>query len=233
MFKDLVSTAKQYAGKAGKVALEQAKVGFNRADEIGGEVRDHVQEWLATSPTAAKIRARLNSKAEKARAEQSAADAEKAAREVEIAAATASAPPPTAAEVARAMQKTGFGDPSLKAQLFGRRSCPWSGRVITLFETHKIDYDFVDLDDPDNDQLENKLIEETKQNTVPWVYLRGEFIGGFHALNEIERLGQLDERLKTPAERAAGNPMAAKVKIAQRENTDEVPPAELAGPSAS
>jgi glutaredoxin len=96
-----------------------------------------------------------------------------------------------------------------------------------LFEKNKVDYDFVDLDDPDFESLELKLIEETKQNTVPWIYLRGEFVGGFHALNEIERLGQLELRLMTKAERELANPAAAKVQIAQRENTDEVPPADL------
>jgi hypothetical protein len=65
---------------------------------------------------------------------------------------------------------------------------------------------------------------------VPWIYLRGDFLGGFHALNEVERLGQLEHRLMTPEQRGAANPMAAKVSIAQRENTDEVPPAELAIP---
>jgi glutaredoxin len=226
MWNKLSTKAKEYAGKAGKVALERAKVGFNRADEIGGEVRDSIQQWLATSPVAARVRSRLNARAERTRAEQASERSARAARESAIAQATASAPPPTAAEMSRS-QPTGLGDPGIKAQLYGRRSCPWSGRAITLFEKNKVDYDFVDLDDPDYESLEVKLIEETKQNTFPWIYLRGEFVGGFHALNEIERLGQLELRLMTKEEREAANPMAAKVQIAQRENTDEVAPAEL------
>jgi glutaredoxin len=226
MWNKITERAKQVASDARRQAMARLGAGFNRADEIGGEVRDSIQEWLATSPVAAKVRARWNARAEAARAERAGEQAALSAREAELAAATAAAPPPSAAEVARASERTGFGDPAVKAQIFGRRSCPWSGRAITLFEAHKIDYDWVDLDDPEFEQLENKLIEETKHNTVPWIYLRGEFVGGFHALNEIERLGQLELRLMTPAERATANPNAAKVQIAQRENTDEVAPAE-------
>ena len=39
---------------------------------------------------------------------------------------------------------------------------------------------------------------------MPYVYLRGEFVGGYNALDEIERLGQLDQRLLPREERAAG-----------------------------
>ena len=225
MWNKITESAKEYAGRARKQAMERLSAGFNRADEIGGDVRDSIQAWWATSPVAAKLRTRLNSRAEKARAERASDAAALATREAELAAATAAAPPPTQKEMA-SVQRTGMGDPGIKAQIFGRRSCPWSGRAVTLFESSKVDYDFVDLDDPEFEQLENKLIEETKHNTVPWIYLRGEFVGGFHALDEIARLGQLELRLMTPAERAAANPMAGKVQIAQRENTDEVAPAE-------
>lgn len=225
MWNKITETAKEYAARARKQAMERLAAGFNRADEIGGEVRDSIQDWWATSPVAAKVRTRLNARAEKARAERASDEAAISAREAEIAAATAAAPPPTQREMA-SQQRTGMGDPDVKAQIFGRRSCPWSGRAITLFESNKVDYDFVDLDDPEFELLENKLIDETKHNTVPWIYLRGEFVGGFHALDEIARLGQLEQRLLTLAERAGDNPVAGKVQIAQRENTDEVAPAE-------
>ncbi len=54
--------------------------------------------------------------------------------------------------------------------------------------------------------FEGRLIPETKQNTQPWMFLRGEFIGGFNALDEVYRLGQLESR-----------PAMAKMSIAKRD----------------
>ena len=78
------------------------------------------------------------------------------------------------------------------------------------------------MDDSDHEPLQAKLIDETKQNTVPYIYLRGEFLGGFNALDEIHRLGQLSDRIKPKSERKAN------VEVAPRENTDEVAPGETA-----
>ena len=62
---------------------------------------------------------------------------------------------------------------------------------------------------------------------MPYVYLRGQFVGGFNALAEIDRLGQLEFAVMDAAERAA-DPRAGKVDIAPRPNSDEVAPGESA-----
>ena len=49
------------------------------------------------------------------------------------------------------------------------------------------------------------LISATRQHTVPYVYVRGAFLGGFDALDEIDRLGQLEEMVKSADERGASN----------------------------
>src|SRR5690606_5412704 len=103
---------------------------------------------------------------------------------------------------------------------------PWSGRAITLLEKHKVDFDFVDLEEPEHEAKATGLALETKQNTVPYVYLRGTFVGGFNALSEIERLGQLEVALMTPEERASAPAHLRNVEIVPRPNTDEVAPAE-------
>src|SRR6185369_16450431 len=95
----------------------------------------------------------------------------------------------------------GFGDASIKAQIYGKKSDPWSGRAITILERNKVDFDFVDLEEPEHEQKIVALSNETKQHTVPFIYLRGQFIGGFNALAEIERLGQLEFALMTKEER--------------------------------
>lgn len=67
---------------------------------------------------------------------------------------------------------------------------------------------------------------ETKQHTVPYVYLRGQFVGGFNALSEIERLGQLEVALMSAEERKAAPAHLRSVEIVARPNTDEVAPAD-------
>ena len=203
-------------GAAGKVVAA-----LNRADEVGGEVRDWIQEKVVVDPryvAARKRVARLLGKEYVSAGERSArADAAEQVRAQ--AAPVASAAP----------KKQGLGDPSIKAQIYGKKSCAWTGRAITILEKHKVDFDFVDLDDPDYENLITSLTLETKQNTVPYVYLRGQFIGGFNALSEVERLGQLEVALMTPEERAGAPAHLRSVVITPRPNTDDVAPAENMG----
>ena len=121
----------------------------------------------------------------------------------------------------------GFGDPSIKAQIYGKKSDPWTGRAITILERNKVDFDNVDLEEPEHEAKLVPLSNETKQHTVPFVYLRGQFIGGFNALAEIERLGQLEYALMSVAEREKVPPHA-RFEIVPRPNTDEIAPAENA-----
>ena len=122
-----------------------------------------------------------------------------------------------------------FGDAKIKAQIFGKRSCPWTGRAITVLERKKVDFDFVDLDEPEHEAKLVPLANQTKQHTVPYVFLRGQFIGGFNALAEIERLGQLEYALMTADERAKV-PTHAHFEITPRPNTDEIVPADQIAP---
>jgi hypothetical protein len=62
---------------------------------------------------------------------------------------------------------------------------------------------------------------------VPFVYLRGQFVGGFNALSEIERLGQLEVALMSAEEKAKAPAHKLHVEIVARPNTDEVAPAEI------
>ncbi len=213
---DTQSTAK----KLSLQATEKVLHALNRADEIGGEIRDFVQERVVTDPRYVKARktvARLLGKSYVSHAEITA----KAERKAERVAAVAAVGVPT-----KKTAEQGFGDEGIKAQIFGKKSCPWSGRAITLLERHKVDYDFVDLEEPEHESKALGLALETKQNTVPYVYLRGQFIGGFNALSEVERLGQLEVALMSAEERKAAPGHVTFVEIVARPNTDEVAPAE-------
>jgi glutaredoxin len=206
-----------------KQATERVLHALNRADEIGGEVRDFIQDRLVVDPRYVKARktlAKLMGRQYESRDEAAArAAAAEAARK-----AAAAPTPPTAKQKAAA--QVGFGNPELKAQIFGKKSCPWTGRAITLLERHKLDYDYIDLEEPEHEAKLAPLAAETKQHTVPFVYLRGVFIGGFNALAEIERLGQLELAMMTKEERANAPAHLRSVEIVARPNTDEVAPAE-------
>jgi glutaredoxin len=202
-------------------ATEKLMTVLNRADEIGGELRDYLQDRMATDPRyiqARKAFARLMGASFESRDEA----VHKAQVKAEKVAAVAAVTPDKAATKAG---KT-LGDPSIKAQIYGKRSCPWSGRAITLLERHKVDFDFVDLEEPEHEAKLVPLAAETKQHTVPYVYLRGKFVGGFNALSEIERLGQLDVALMSKDELASAPAHTRAVEIVPRPNTDEVAPAE-------
>ncbi len=65
---------------------------------------------------------------------------------------------------------------------------------------------------------------------MPYVFLRGQFIGGYNALAEVERLGQLEIALMSPEERAKAPAHLRLIEIVPRPNTDEVAPAEAMEP---
>src|SRR5262245_4770572 len=203
---------------------------LNRADELGGELRDYLQDKMANDPRYVSARnkiARLLGRTPP----QSPPPARPAASASATAApATAAAPAAPAATAATETKPKGFGDPAIKAQIYGKRSCPWTGRAMTLLERRKVDFDFVDLEEPEHEAKHLPLTQETKQNTVPYVYLRGRFVGGFNALSEIERLGQLDVALMSKDELTRAPAHIRAVEIVPRPNTDEVAPAEVGTP---
>jgi glutaredoxin len=116
-----------------------------------------------------------------------------------------------------------LGDPEKPAQIYGCHSCPWTGRAVALMEREGASFEFVDLDAPENATLKSWLVIETKQNTNPYVFLRGRFAGGFNALDEITRLGQLPYEMMTPAERAR-QPSRIRIEVAPRDDNDKRPP---------
>ena len=198
-------------------ATEKLMAALNRADEIGGELRDYLHDKMATDPRyiqARKAMAKLLGRSYESRDEVAHKQQVKAEK-------TAAAAAVTTEKTARSL-----GDPAIKAQIYGKKSCPWSGRAITLLERHKVDFDFVDLEEPEHEAKLAPLALETRQNTVPYVYLRGKFVGGFNALSEIERLGQLEVALMSKEELASAPAHARSVEIVPRPNTDEVAPAE-------
>src|SRR5689334_18071386 len=134
-------------------ATQQVFGALNRADEIGGEVRDWIQERLIVDPRYVAARRRL--------ARLFGREYESATEQASRAAAAERARAAAAAPVVQVAKPTGLGDPGIKAQIYGKKSCAWTGRAITILEKHKVDFDFTDLDDPEYENLLPKLMLET------------------------------------------------------------------------
>ncbi|MBM4375616.1 MAG: glutaredoxin [Deltaproteobacteria bacterium] len=97
-----------------------------------------------------------------------------------------------------------LGKPELAAQLFGRGTDPWTARTRQLLRDRGIELEWNDLEAEGGVQLEAQVVTETKHPSGPWVYLRGEFVGGFNAVHELDRLGQLEVMTLPPEERRDG-----------------------------
>jgi len=175
----------------GKAALKRAsgKVleALSRADELGGQVRDKVSEKLADMKTA-----------------------RQAARAVEASPPLAPSKPASAKA-----PPSGLGDPARAVQIFGRASCPWSGRAVALVKRAGADHAYFDLDGYGSDSVLRELKLETKQDSVPYVYVRGRFIGGYNALDELDRLGHL-EYLALPENERRLHPMHGRIEVIPR-----------------
>lgn len=209
----LTETVRGKAREAAGLASKRLAAGLNRVDELGGDLRDYLLEQ-EDSPRLRAMGERL-AKLGGVRVE-SAEESEDRARESAHAEAAAAAPPPTSSEILQSEAKKGLGDNEIAAQVYGRKSCPWTGRAITLLNEGKVDFDLIELDDSENGHFEGKLVAETKRDTVPYIYLRGEFVGGFNELNEVVRLGELSYRTLSADDRKAADATRKPVEIAAR-----------------
>jgi glutaredoxin len=103
--------------------------------------------------------------------------------------ALANDPKPVEAPVVKPL-----GDPGLPAQIFGKRDDDATGRAVMVFREASMTARMINLDDPENYDVENRLIRETKRYEMPWVFLRGEYIGGFKELAALAKSGELTKR---------------------------------------
>ncbi len=122
-----------------------------------------------------------------------------------------------AASVATSQDATPLGDETLAAQVFGREGDLWTGRARRLLEERGVAFLYVDLDAASELRLPERLTAQTRRNEAPWIFLRGRHVGGFHELDEIERLGQLDAMLLPESERGKDPRGRTRIVIAGRD----------------
>jgi glutaredoxin len=192
-----------FLDKVGKLAMD----GLDKATRVVDKVQERVDPLIARSALATKVRDRI--------APNSASGDE---------------PPDPYPNVSpfidapQEEEETPLGNPELAGQVFGNGTDPWTGRVLQMLTDHETDHEFIDLESEGGLKLETRLVRETQQDKPPYVFLRGELIGGYNALNEIVRLGQLEVMTTHPDERSKGSG-GVRIVIAKREG-DDLPPGE-------
>ncbi len=76
-----------------------------------------------------------------------------------------------------------------KAVLYTWTFCPFCVRAKRLLERKGIEYEEHNIQQ--DEAKKKELLEETGQDTVPYVFLDGEFIGGYDQLSALNKAGKL------------------------------------------
>jgi glutaredoxin len=188
--------------KVGKLAMDA----IDQAARTADKVQQRVDPLIERSELASKIRDRIRPKHES----------------IEVPDPEPNESPFVSQDEPEPEAEKPLANPALAAQIFGRGTDPWTGRSLQMLTDHGVDHEFVDLEAEGGLKIETRLLRETKQETAPYIFLRGELIGGYNALNEVIRLGQIDEMVKPPEERGKGRMRI----VIQKRGGDDVPPGE-------
>jgi len=88
-----------------------------------------------------------------------------------------------------------------EVMIFSKSYCPWCKRTKQLFEEMGIEFHALELDQIGEigKQIQTQLAEVTGQRTVPNVWIKGKFIGGFDVTQRLKDEGQLLKLLNREA----------------------------------
>ena len=78
--------------------------------------------------------------------------------------------------------------------IYSTNMCPYCVRAKQLLERKGIEYKEVNLS-TEAPEVRVELMQKTKHRTVPQIFIKDQFIGGFDQLYALERDGKLDELL--------------------------------------
>lgn len=78
--------------------------------------------------------------------------------------------------------------------IYSTTVCPYCIRAKQLLERKGIDYKEINLSNEAPD-VRIELMQRTNHRTVPQIFIKDQFIGGFDQLYALEREGKLDELL--------------------------------------
>ncbi|WP_173912395.1 glutaredoxin 3 [Acinetobacter sp. Marseille-Q1618] len=72
--------------------------------------------------------------------------------------------------------------------------CPYCVRAKQLLERKGVEFKEVNLSN-EAPEVRTELMQRTKHRTVPQIFIKDQFIGGFDQLYALEKEGKLDELL--------------------------------------
>ena len=78
---------------------------------------------------------------------------------------------------------------NLKVVIYSKTGCIYCMKAQSLLEQKQIKYEKIELSN--NQDLHLKLINQTGQETVPYIFINDNFIGGFEELNNLDKDGKL------------------------------------------
>ena len=78
--------------------------------------------------------------------------------------------------------------------VYSTNMCPYCVRAKQLLERKGIEYKEVNIS-TEAPEVRVELMQKTKHRTVPQIFIKDQFIGGFDQLYALEREGKLDELL--------------------------------------
>ena len=78
--------------------------------------------------------------------------------------------------------------------VYSTNMCPYCVRAKQLLDRKGIEYKEVNLS-TEAPEVRVELMQRTKHRTVPQIFIKDQFIGGFDQLYALEREGKLDELL--------------------------------------
>ena len=78
--------------------------------------------------------------------------------------------------------------------VYSTNMCPYCVRAKQLLERKGIEYKEVNLS-TEAPEVRVELMQKTKHRTVPQIFIKDQFIGGFDQLYALEREGKFDELL--------------------------------------
>jgi len=83
-----------------------------------------------------------------------------------------------------------------KIIVYSKTTCPWCKKAKKYLEDYDLEYEVIDLDKSKNmGKIREQLITETKQNTVPNIFIGDYHVGGYTNLQNLGLSGELEEIL--------------------------------------
>ena len=78
--------------------------------------------------------------------------------------------------------------------VYSTNMCPYCVRAKQLLERKGIEFKEINLSQ-EAPEVRVELMQRTKHRTVPQIFIKDQFIGGFDQLYALEREGKLDQLL--------------------------------------